>query len=57
MAAPKPGLEDMGYPSSVQLADGSLLTAYYAKRSRLYDGYHLAVVQWDAARTFDVALP
>lgn len=57
LAAPKPGLEDMGYPSSVQLADGSLLTAYYAKRSRLYDGYHLAVVQWDAARTFDVALP
>lgn len=57
VAAPKPGLEDMGYPSSVQLADGSVLTAYYAKHSRLYDGYHLAVVQWDAARSFQVSSP
>jgi hypothetical protein len=55
VAAPKPGLEDMGYPSSVQLADGSVLTAYYAKHSRLHDGYHLAVIQWDADRSFAVS--
>ncbi len=49
---PKRGLEDMGYPSTVQLADGTLVTAYYAKHTKLYDNYQLALVKWDPARSF-----
>jgi photosystem II stability/assembly factor-like uncharacterized protein len=37
---------DSGYPSSVQLADGSILTAYYAAKSADYAGYQMAVVHW-----------
>lgn len=53
---PKQGLEDMGYPSSVQLPDGQVITAYYAKRTRDYDGYQLSVIKWDPAKSF-IALP
>ena len=38
---------DGGYPSSVQLADGQILTAYYAKSITGYDSYHMGVVTWD----------
>lgn len=38
--------EDGGYPSSVALSDGTILTAYYAKQSNLYDGYQMAVLRW-----------
>lgn len=37
---------DSGYPSSVQLADGTIVTAYYASKSTLYAGYQLGVVRW-----------
>ena len=37
---------DGGYPSSVQLADGNVLTAYYARRTRGHDRYHMGVVVW-----------
>lgn len=37
---------DLGYPSSVELADGRILTAYYAQRGPGYDGYHMGVVVW-----------
>lgn len=37
---------DSGYPSSVQLADGTIVTAYYGRGSKLYDGYQLSVVRW-----------
>ena len=37
---------DSGYPSSVQLADGTIVTGYYAAKSRDYDGYQLGVVRW-----------
>lgn len=37
---------DTGYPSTVQLADGTLVTAYYTKKSTRLDGYHMAVVRW-----------
>jgi hypothetical protein len=37
---------DCGYPSSVQLADGRILTAYYAKGSADYDGYFMGVALW-----------
>ncbi len=37
---------DCGYPSSVQLADGRVVTAYYSKSAPEYDGYHLGVAVW-----------
>lgn len=37
---------DSGYPSSVQLADGTIVTAYYARGSELYEGYQLSAVRW-----------
>ena len=43
---------DGGYPSSAQLADGRILTAYYARRVQAHDRYHMGVVVWDPAVTF-----
>ena len=44
---------DGGYPSSVQLPDGQVLTAYYAKKVDYYAGrYHMGQVIWDPATTF-----
>lgn len=40
---------DCGYPSTVQLRDGTLVTAYYSKKSTRHDGYHMAVVRWRLA--------
>ncbi|MFT3828909.1 MAG: sialidase family protein [Opitutaceae bacterium] len=37
---------DCGYPSTVQCADGALLTACYSDHSPLYEGYHLLTVRW-----------
>jgi hypothetical protein len=42
---------DIGYPSSVQLPDGQVLTAYYAQRIAGHDRYHMGVVVWDPPRT------
>lgn len=42
---------DGGYPSTVQLSDGRLLTAYYAKRTPLHEGYQMATVTWKLARS------
>ena len=39
------------YPSSVQLKDGRILTAYYAMAIPGHSGYHMGVVIWDPART------
>jgi len=41
---------DGGYPSSVQLADGCILTAYYARAIADHDRYHMGVVVWADAR-------
>ncbi len=38
---------DGGYPSSIQLPNGEVLTAYYAKQIEGHDGYHMGVVIWD----------
>lgn len=43
---------DGGYPSSIQLPGGQVLTAYYAIRVAGYQGYHMGVVTWDPERTF-----
>jgi len=42
---------DGGYPSSVQLTDGQVLTAYYAQRIVGHKRYHMGVVVWDPATT------
>lgn len=39
---------DGGYPSSVQLEDGTIVTAYYANRIRAHRRYHMGVVRWHA---------
>jgi len=48
---------DGGYPSSVQRADGEIVTAYYCSAlpgelANSSKGYHMEVVVWDAERTF-----
>ena len=42
---------DGGYPSSVQLPDGQILTAYYAAKIEGHSRYHMGVVTWDAKRS------
>ena len=37
---------DGGYPSSVELADGTILTAYYCQHIPMHQRYHLGVVLW-----------
>ena len=37
---------DGGYPSSAQLADGTILTAYYCQRIPMHQRYHMGVVLW-----------
>jgi hypothetical protein len=37
---------DGGYPSSVQLEDGTIVTAYYANRIKAHRRYHMGVVRW-----------
>ena len=37
---------DGGYPSTVQLADGTLLTAYYSNRIPQHQRYHMGAVRW-----------
>ncbi len=39
---------DCGYPSTVQRADGKLVTAWYAKASSLYESYQMGVSIWEA---------
>ena len=37
---------DGGYPSSVQLEDGTIVTAYYCSRIPMHQRYHMGVVRW-----------
>ncbi len=39
---------DCGYPSSVQRADGTIVTAYYADGAPAHQRYHMGVVLWNA---------
>lgn len=39
---------DCGYPSSVQLPNGKILTAYYARNVDSHHRYHMGVAIWDA---------
>lgn len=40
------GATDGGYPSSTQLVDGTVVTAYYANRIAAHQRYHMGVVRW-----------
>ena len=42
---------DLGYPCSVQRADGQVVTAYYASRMEGHAGYHMGIVIWDPERS------
>ena len=37
---------DCGYPSSSQLSDGIIVTAYYAKGIAQHQRYHMGIVRW-----------
>jgi hypothetical protein len=37
---------DGGYPATLELSDGRLLTAFYAKRTADHEGYQMARVTW-----------
>jgi BNR repeat-like domain len=37
---------DGGYPSTVELDDGMLVTAYYANATRTHNRYHMGVLRW-----------
>ncbi|MCB1276591.1 sialidase family protein [Prosthecobacter sp.] len=39
---------DCGYPSTVQRADGKLVTAWYSKTSENHQRYHMGVAIWEA---------
>jgi hypothetical protein len=39
---------DCGYPSTVQRADGKLVTAWYSKSSENHQRYHMGVAIWQA---------
>lgn len=39
---------DGGYPSSVQVSDGTIVTAYYCKEIPTHQRYHMGVVRWKA---------
>ncbi len=37
---------DCGYPSSAQMDDGVIVTAYYTDKAPGHDGYHMGVLRW-----------
>lgn len=41
-------VSDCGYPSSVQLANGKIVTAYYSKAAPECGHYHMGAVVWEA---------
>ncbi|MCD6322004.1 MAG: exo-alpha-sialidase [Clostridiales bacterium] len=41
------GAGDMGYPSSVQIEDGTIVTAYYADGITEHNRYHTGIVRWN----------
>jgi hypothetical protein len=44
---------DCGYPSSVQRADGKIVTVFYTRSSREHDRYHMGTIIWDAPASHD----
>jgi hypothetical protein len=46
------GGTDSGYPASVQLEDGTIVTAYYSNANRNHPHYHMGCVRWN----FDIVI-
>lgn len=44
---------DCGYPSSVQLSDGRIVTAWYSKASPLSEKYHMGSTVWSVPEIYD----
>ena len=44
------GNGDGGYPSSVQLPGGGIVTAWYSKETPDHAGYHMGVTAWEAPK-------
>lgn len=44
------GTTDGGYPATVQLPDGVLVTAYYSNGIPQHQRYHMGIVRWSADR-------
>ena len=44
---PARSISDCGYPSSVQRADGKIVTAWYSKASVNHERYHMGVAIWE----------
>jgi len=49
-----PSCGDGGYPYSVQLEDGTVVTAYYAQKTAEHHNYHVAVVRWEPRAWYQV---
>jgi len=43
---------DLGYPSTVQLADGKMVTAYYCGGTAYHARYHMGSVVWELKEAF-----
>ncbi len=43
------GATDGGYPSSLQLEDGTIVTVYYANKVAAHGRYHMGVVRWNVS--------
>ncbi len=44
------GGNDGGYPSSVELGDDAILSAYYSDANRYHNRYHMGTVRWNIPR-------
>ncbi len=40
------GATDGGYPASVQMPDGTIVTAYYCNWTEIHQRYHMGIVRW-----------
>jgi hypothetical protein len=40
------GATDGGYPSSLQMGDGTIVTAYYCNHAPAHTRYHMGVLRW-----------
>ena len=48
---------NMGYPGTVQLPGGGLVTVFYAIQSPLHDGYHMGAIGWTAPVMAEELIP
>ncbi len=46
------GGNDGGYPSSVQLEDGTIVTAYYSDKNRFHERYYMGIARWTIPKKY-----